>query len=156
MSKIRPNCGAGGLVPREAYSGDQACVTRAVHDQTIADNTAAPSRTRPNGSCIEGYVWREANASDHVCVTPPTRAQVHVDNATVQCAAGSRDIGCQPSARSKAPPRHWWIRRGSGQPTISRPAWSRRASTIRPPSHPTTRRGPSGHAPVFRGSDRAR
>ena len=67
------NCGSD-LVPRNAFPGDGVCVTLQVHDQAIADNVLAPSRTNPDGSCVEGYVWREANPSDHVCVLPETRA----------------------------------------------------------------------------------
>ena len=69
-----------GLERRDAFRGDEVCVTRAVHDQTIADNAAAPSRTLPNGLCVKGYVWRRARAEDHVCVLPDTRAQTQLDN----------------------------------------------------------------------------
>ncbi len=72
-----------GLVPREAFADDRVCVTAVVREQTIADNTAAPSRTEANGLCIRGYVWREANPADHVCVTPATRKQTQSDNRAV-------------------------------------------------------------------------
>lgn len=75
-----PHQCANGLVPRDAFRGDPVCVGGAVHEQTIADNVAAPSRVNPNGSCIAGYVWREANANDHVCVPPATREQTWADN----------------------------------------------------------------------------
>jgi DNA-binding winged helix-turn-helix (wHTH) protein len=69
-----------GLVPRQAFHGDRVCVTKAVHEQTIADNIAAPSRTLPNGLCMRGYVWRRANPDDHVCVTRAAREQAQSDN----------------------------------------------------------------------------
>jgi hypothetical protein len=71
-----------GLDPREAYSGDRLCVSHGVRGQTILDNIAAPSRTKPDGTCIQGYVWRQAIPSDHVCVTPATRTQAQSDNRT--------------------------------------------------------------------------
>jgi hypothetical protein len=82
MWRAAPNtrCGASGSVPREAFAGDTVCVEPRVHDQAIADNIAAPSRTKPDGSCVRGYVWREASASDHTCVLPATRAQTWSDN----------------------------------------------------------------------------
>jgi hypothetical protein len=78
MTKVTP-CPSRN-VPREAYPGDRLCVSPEVHDQTIADNNAAPSRTNPNGNCVQGYVWREAIPSDHICVKPATRAQTQSDN----------------------------------------------------------------------------
>jgi hypothetical protein len=76
-------CGTGGLVPRGAYSGDQVCVEPRILYQAIADNRAAPSRIKPDGLCVQGYVWREAIPSDHVCVTPQTRTQTRADNVRV-------------------------------------------------------------------------
>jgi hypothetical protein len=70
----------GGWVPRGAYPGDEVCVDPRIHDQTIADNIAAPSRTKLDGRCVQGYVWREANPNDHVCVTPEIRIQTRADN----------------------------------------------------------------------------
>ena len=80
---------ASGLVPREAFAGDRACVTPAVHDQAIADNVAVPTRSKPDGNCIRGYVWREARPSDHVCVLPAIRAQTRRDNARASCPTGA-------------------------------------------------------------------
>ena len=82
MWRAAPNtrCSAGGLVPREAFAGDTVCVELRVHDQAIADNIAAPSRTLPNGLCVRGYLWRRANPGDHVCVLPETRAETQSDN----------------------------------------------------------------------------
>jgi hypothetical protein len=71
-----------GFVPREAYSGDRLCVNSGARGQTLLDNVAAPSRTKPDGTCIQGYVWRQAIPSDHVCVTPATRTQAQSDNRT--------------------------------------------------------------------------
>jgi hypothetical protein len=82
-------CG-NGLVPREAFRGDRVCVAQAAHDQTIADNIAAPSRTLPNGLCVRGYLWRRANPDDHVCVLPATREQTQSDNR--QCADGRCEV----------------------------------------------------------------
>jgi hypothetical protein len=73
-----------GLVPREAYQGDPVCVILQSHDQTIADNLAAPSHTNPEGLCYHGYFWRRAIRSDHVCVTPEARARVQAENAQQQ------------------------------------------------------------------------
>jgi DNA-binding winged helix-turn-helix (wHTH) protein len=74
-------CGPG-LVPREAFVGDRVCASSAVHDQTIADNITAPSRTLPNGLCIPDYVWRRAIPGDRVCVTTTTRDRTRSDNMT--------------------------------------------------------------------------
>ncbi len=81
-----------GYVWREAFPGDDVCVTVNVRSQAASDNAAAASRRSPNGgpfgpdTCLQGYVWREANSADHVCVTPATRTQTQSDNA----AAASR------------------------------------------------------------------
>jgi hypothetical protein len=74
-----------GFVWREAYSGDDVCVTEAVRTQAAEDNAAASSRKVINVSgadaCIAGYVWRMAFTGDHVCVTAAVKAQVAADNA---------------------------------------------------------------------------
>jgi GNAT superfamily N-acetyltransferase len=44
-------------------------------------------RTRPSGTCVQGYVWRAANPGDHVCVRPATLAQTRSDN-TQACRDG--------------------------------------------------------------------
>ena len=108
MWRAAPNtrCGAGGLVPREAFQSDGVCVTLAVHEQTIADNIAAPSRTKPDGSCVRGYVWREASASDHICVLPATRAQTWSDNRR-QCGderCTARGVPTQNTVPERAMP----------------------------------------------------
>jgi hypothetical protein len=74
-------CNAG-YVPRQAYQGDQVCVTPETHAQVVADNRAAASRrTSPNSdTCIAGYVWRQAISYDDVCVSPKIRAQTAEDN----------------------------------------------------------------------------
>jgi hypothetical protein len=89
LTPSNPEQCSDGFLPREAYPGDPVCVTRQVHDQTIADNLTAPSRTMPNGNCVAGYVWREANARDHACVLPETRTQTWTDNQR-QCG----DLRC--------------------------------------------------------------
>lgn len=81
-----------GFVWREAFPGDQVCVTPETRAQAQADNrTAAARRAAPNNdACIRGYVWREASAQDHVCVTVQARAQAQDDNraAATRLAAG--------------------------------------------------------------------
>ena len=94
------NCGPG-LVPRDAYPGDGACVTLQVHDQVIADNLLAPSRANPDGSCLAGFVWRQANPSDHVCVPPATRAQTQADNARSTPTASPAAAAAATPAPSK-------------------------------------------------------
>lgn len=75
-----------GYVRRQAFPGDQVCVTPDIHAQVLNDNLQAPVRRNPLGpygfdSCIDGYVWREAFPGDRVCVTPETRAQTLRDNS---------------------------------------------------------------------------
>jgi hypothetical protein len=151
-------CGAG-LVPREAYAGDDACVEPRVHDQTIADNLAAPSHTNANGLCARGYVWREANPDDHTCVTPQTRAQTRSDNQRA-CPDGHCSAVVIPKVvpivRPGIPQRDS-IRRWPSQKTtavhttrpVFRPERLHRGSTIR-----STRASVS--KPVFRGGNRKR
>jgi hypothetical protein len=117
---------ANGLVRRDAFRGDEVCVTQAVHDLTIADNNAAPARTRPGGGCIPGYVWREASTDDHVCVLPPTRTQTRTDNqrqcgGDIHCKSGV--TGTQKTAVAKPvvePPRRPIFRPGSNRGTRAR------------------------------------
>jgi hypothetical protein len=78
-------------VRRDAFQGDLVCVTRATREQIIVDNTAAPSRTRPNGNCLPGFVWREAGPADHACVPPDSRRRVRIDNQQ-QCGG---DLHCR-------------------------------------------------------------
>ncbi|MGA5701741.1 hypothetical protein [Peterkaempfera bronchialis] len=79
---------AAGYVWREAYTGDQICVTSAIRTQTATENTLGPSRREPNGgaygpdTCKQGYVWRATRPSDHVCVPPASRDQAYSDNAS--------------------------------------------------------------------------
>jgi hypothetical protein len=71
-----------GFVMREAYAGDQVCVTPQTREQVMEDNKAAASR-RPaptKDSCVQGYVWRQAYPQDHVCVTMAVRSQTAQDN----------------------------------------------------------------------------
>jgi len=171
---------ADGLVPREAFRDDRVCVTQAVHEQTIADNIAAPSRTLPNGLCMPGYLWRRANPSDHVCVTPPARAQAQSDNSRASsqglqpsqsqsCSAPSvmRDGKCmaaRPSTAIRVPgtlrPRHLVFRPPHKHPTgRSNDHTSRRTNTQhRPTIHaprtlhaPVRTYRPPARTPVFHG-----
>jgi hypothetical protein len=76
-----------GFVWRQAYGGDQVCVTPQARRQAAADNRTASARQTASGLCVRGYVWRAANPQDHVCVTPQTRAQTAQDNASAHYAA---------------------------------------------------------------------
>jgi hypothetical protein len=71
-----------GFVWRQAYAGDEVCVTPQARDQAAADNLSALQRQAQNGQCISGYVWRQASPQDHVCVTAQTRAQIAQENAS--------------------------------------------------------------------------
>src|SRR5262249_16165161 len=75
-----------GYVWREAYSGDQVCVTPATRSQASYANSHRANGVDPNGAygadtCIQGYVRREASSGDHVYVTPATRSQTSYDNS---------------------------------------------------------------------------
>lgn len=84
-----------GLVWRDAFSGDHACVSGAVRAQAADDNRQAPQRKEPIGdACKFGFVWREAAPHDHVCVTGLTRAQTAQQNRD---APGNIDPLCRPS-----------------------------------------------------------
>ena len=58
-----------GLVWREAFSSDHACVAGVERAQVASDNQQAAGRSLPSGLCKPGFVWREARSQDHVCVT---------------------------------------------------------------------------------------
>jgi hypothetical protein len=90
-----PNTCLEGYVWREAFPGDDVCVTPDRRQQTADENAQAASLVDPNGAygpdtCINGYVWREAGTdnpvfplqliTDHVCVTPDIRSQVWEEN----------------------------------------------------------------------------
>ena len=71
-------------VPRRGFVGDDACVTVAAAALTLLQNTAAPSHTKPDGTCLPGYAWRSYGPSDRVCVSttqPPAQSRIN-------CAAG--------------------------------------------------------------------
>ena len=70
-----------GYVWREAFVGDDICVTPEVRSRTAMDNERGPFRlwTQP-GQCQRGFVWREALFDDHVCVEPWVREQAITDN----------------------------------------------------------------------------
>jgi hypothetical protein len=132
-------CGIG-LLPRDAFRGDAVCVTQAVHDQTIADNIAGPSRTKPGGGCVFGYVWREANASDHTCVLPATRAQTWSDNR--------RQCGDERCTAHGVPTVTEHTQRNVLRPNLLRGG----ATSHRWTGHRTTTHALSGRRAVFRGS----
>jgi hypothetical protein len=144
------SCGAGGLVPREAFRGDTVCVEPRVHDQTIADNIAAPSRTLPNGLCVRGYLWRRANPDDHVCVLPATREQAQIDNQRA-CRDGRCNVAAIPApVTTIRRPGHNTLAVHPTRP-IFRPRRPHSVSIAGPTSHMTTIRPSFGHGPVFRG-----
>ncbi|WP_216372815.1 hypothetical protein [Streptomyces sp. 6-11-2] len=78
---------AAGYTWRDAYAGDQVCVTPAIRTQTATENSLGPLRREPNGgiygpdTCRPGFVWRATRPSDHVCVPPDSRDQASSDNA---------------------------------------------------------------------------
>jgi hypothetical protein len=140
-----------GLVRRDAFRGDPACVTTTVHDQTIADNTAGPLRTRPDGGCIRGYVWREASADDHVCVLPATRTQTRSDNQR-QCGG---DLHCRTNAGSLNPVVKTVVTHP--RQVIFRPSRPKYGTTKRSSSRETSNRPSRGqHFGVRHGSARRR
>jgi hypothetical protein len=74
-----------GYAWREAFAGDNVCVTPATRTRAAQDNAAAESRRDPSAGygpygCQPGYVWREAGTGDFVCVTPNIRDQARADN----------------------------------------------------------------------------
>ncbi len=91
---------AAGYVWRDAYPGDQVCVTPAIRTQTATENALGPSRREPNGgiygpdTCKQGFVWRATRPSDHVCVPPDSRDQASRDNANA--ALRLADPGATP------------------------------------------------------------
>ena len=90
-SAIADRC-VQGFVWREAFPGDNVCVTGAVRSETRQENLLAASRRSPTGgafgpdTCLQGFVWREANPGDRVCVPGASRTRAREDNA----AAASR------------------------------------------------------------------
>ena len=143
-------CG-GGLVERNAFRGDPACVARAVYDRTIADNIAAPERTKPDGSCVRGYVWREANASDHTCVLPATRAQTWSDNRR-QCGDDRCTAHGVPAQNTVPERTRTTTVTEHPKRNIFRSNRSRGGATShRWTGHRTTTHAPSGHRTSFRG-----
>jgi hypothetical protein len=78
----RPPACKAGFVWREAFYGDDICVTPQTRAQAAADNSQAAARRAPSSdTCKSGFVWREARPGDLVCVTPETRAQAAFDNS---------------------------------------------------------------------------
>lgn len=77
-----------GFVWRNAFAGDNVCVTRADHDEAMAQNANADGNRSPSGgaygvnTCRTGYVWREAKDGDLVCVTPSERDKARQQNAS--------------------------------------------------------------------------
>jgi hypothetical protein len=75
----------GGYGLRQAFQGDDVCVTPAQQAQTVSDNDPATikSRYKTNasdlgisyGSCDSGYVWRQAYMGDYVCDNAARRYQ---------------------------------------------------------------------------------
>jgi hypothetical protein len=94
-----------GYVWREAFAGDQVCVSPQMRKAVEDDNSAATERRSPGGSCNPGFVWRLARPDDHVCVTPQVRDQTQVDNrlASSRLVAAARITPLTPSVRMKIP-----------------------------------------------------
>jgi len=77
-----------GLVWREAFDGDDVCVTPERRAMVREENRQAALHRDPHGSygpntCISGFVWREANAQDTVCVVPEERSRIREENRTM-------------------------------------------------------------------------
>jgi hypothetical protein len=100
LASAQPGACKQGFVWREAFPGDQVCVTPETRAQVQADNrTAATRRVAPNNdACIRGYVWREASPQDHVCVTVQTRAQAQEDNRVAGTRLGAGGGGFMASS----------------------------------------------------------
>jgi hypothetical protein len=76
------------MVWREAFDGDDVCVTPERRAVVREENRQAASRRDPHGpygpnTCIPGFVWREANAQDTVCVVPEERSRIREENRTM-------------------------------------------------------------------------
>jgi hypothetical protein len=80
-----------GYYWREAFTGDQVCVTAPRYWQVRDENLYAKDyidEQNPSGAifggdgCIAGYVWRQADpyGNDHVCVTQPSYIQAQEEN----------------------------------------------------------------------------
>jgi hypothetical protein len=70
-----------GYVKRNAYNGDQVCVTPAIQAQTQQENQIAPTLTKPDGTCtIPIFVWRLAAPIDKTCASQAAHAQAIDDN----------------------------------------------------------------------------
>ena len=73
-----------GYVWRDAWWGDQVCVTPADRSAVVNENTVYPSRTSSFGSprwCVSGFVWREATWNDYVCAPPASRDRERYNNS---------------------------------------------------------------------------
>jgi hypothetical protein len=81
-AQVRPQGCRQGFVWREAYAGDDVCVTTKTRSATSAQNREADTRKRSGlEECREGYTWRLAGPNDHVCVPPEDALQAYWDNA---------------------------------------------------------------------------
>ena len=94
-----------GYVWREAYDGDDVCVTPDVRAATAADNqmptTASLATTCLRSGHLRGrLVWRGANCSDHVCVLPSVRKQVAADNVAASSRVDSGDASASDTCIS--------------------------------------------------------
>ena len=67
-----PHTCVQGYVWREAFAGDDVCVTPDIRTLAALDNQQAGARRNPArfvygpNTCQNGYVWREADQSDYV------------------------------------------------------------------------------------------
>ncbi|NOT18517.1 MAG: hypothetical protein HOP20_10715 [Sulfuriferula sp.] len=70
-----------GYVKRNAYGGDQVCVTPAIQAQTQQENQAARMLTKADGTCTSPiFVWRLAAEIDKTCASQSAHLQAIDDN----------------------------------------------------------------------------
>jgi hypothetical protein len=86
---------AQGFVWREAFAGDDVCVTSQSRSVVARENTD-PAHAEP---CQPGTVWREARPSDHVCVSLARRGAVADENNRASTrVAGAPEADDRPPA----------------------------------------------------------
>jgi len=156
-------CG-NGLVPRDAFRGDGVCVTQAVHDQAIADNIAAPSRTLSSGLCVRGYLWRRARTEDHTCVLPATREETQLDNQLDNQRQCGGDLHCKSGVTTspkttvtKTTVEKTTVEKGPVEhrtKLVFRPRHPGGGQTLRPSRHTSNVQHPTPNHVFFRGGNR--
>jgi hypothetical protein len=97
---LPPACCVGGTVSRNAFVGDDVCVTAGERNRALAENNEAASRYAassnytnnslpvsaqvPYGVCQTGSYWRQSYMGDYVCVSLSQQKQVAHDNSQAQ------------------------------------------------------------------------